>query len=98
MYTLDTDHISLMQRNGAEGKHIVARLLATKVAEVTVTIITYEEQIRGRLGVLARAKKLEDQLLAYQGLQQLASDYKAITILPFNRAAALQHQQLSYVP
>ena len=33
-------------------------------------------------------------VFAYQGLQQLAVDYRAIAILPFNRAAALEHQRL----
>lgn len=82
MYILDTDHLSLIQRNGADGKRIIARLLAAKVTDITVTVITYEEQVRGRLSVLSRARKLEDQLLAYQGLQQLTMDYRAIIVVP----------------
>ncbi|MEB3339135.1 MAG: type II toxin-antitoxin system VapC family toxin [Leptolyngbyaceae bacterium] len=94
MYILDTDHLSLIQRNGQEGKRILARLMALEEVEVAVTVITYEEQIRGRLSVLSRVKTLDKQVLAYQGLQQLAKDYQSILMLPFSRIAALEHQGL----
>jgi tRNA(fMet)-specific endonuclease VapC len=57
-------------------------------------VITYEEQVKGRLSVLARAKTLDEQVFAYQGLQQVAIDYLKITILPFSYAATLEHQRL----
>jgi len=94
MYILDTDHLSLIQRNGQEGRRILARLATAEAAEVAVTIITYEEQVRGRLSVISRAKTLDEQLLAYQGLQQLSDNYRSIVVIPFNRDAALEHQRL----
>lgn len=94
MYILDTDHLSLIQRNGGDGKRILARLAAVKDPEVAVTIITYEEQVRGRLNFLSKAKTPDEQVLAYQGLQQLAMDYCSIVILPFSRIAASEHQRL----
>jgi len=94
MYILDTEHLSLIQRNGQEGKRILTRLAAVKELEVAVTVITYEEQVRGRLNVLSKAKTLDEQVLAYQGLQQLAVDYQSIVMVPFSRTAALEHQRL----
>lgn len=94
MYIFDTDHLSLIQRNGNEGKRILSRLAAISGVEVAVTVITYEEQVRGRLSLLSRAKTLDEQVFAYLGLQQLAKDYLDIQILPFNRIAALEHQKL----
>ena len=94
MYIFDTDHLSLIQRNGEEGKRILAKLAAIKDVEIAVTVITYEEQIRGRLSFLSKAKTLDRQILAYQGLQQSAKDYCSIPILPFNRSAALEYQRL----
>ena len=94
MYILDTDHLSLIQRNGEEGKCILEKLAAIKDVELAVTVITYEEQIRGRLSFLSRAQTVERKVLAYQGLQQSATDYCSIPILPFNRTAALEHQRL----
>ena len=97
MYILDTDHLSLIQRNGQEGKNILAKLAKTSVPEIAVTVITYEEQVRGRLGVLSRAKTLDEQVLAYQGLQQLATNYQSIVVVPFSHAAAIEHQGLRKV-
>jgi tRNA(fMet)-specific endonuclease VapC len=94
MYILDTDHLSFIQRNGQEGKRILARLATIEKVEVAVTVITYEEQVRGRLSVLSRAKTIDEQVFAYQGLQQLAMDYRSIVIIPFSRAATLEHQRL----
>jgi tRNA(fMet)-specific endonuclease VapC len=94
MYIFDTDHLSLIQRNGEDGKRILARLAAIADPEVAVTVITYEEQVKGRLSVLARAKTLDEQVFAYQGLQQVAIDYLKIATLPFSYAAALEHQRL----
>ncbi|MCC5645480.1 type II toxin-antitoxin system VapC family toxin [Nostoc sp. CHAB 5824] len=94
MYILDTDHLSLIQRNGQDGKRILTRLAAIEEIELAVTMITYEEQVRGRLDLLSRAKTLNEQVFAYQGLQQLATDYRSIVIVPFNRTAALEHQRL----
>jgi tRNA(fMet)-specific endonuclease VapC len=76
MYILDTDHLSLIQRNGQQGKRILTRLATFENIEVAVTVITYEEQVKGRLSVLSRAKTLDEQILAYQGLQQLGMDYR----------------------
>ena len=97
MYILDTDHLSLIQRNGQEGKNILAKLAKTSVPEIAVTVITYEEQVRGRLGVLSRARTLDEQVLAYQGLQQLATNYQSIVVVPFSHAAAIEHQGLRKV-
>jgi tRNA(fMet)-specific endonuclease VapC len=94
MYILDTDHLSLIQRNGQEGKRILAKLAVIEESEVVVTVITYEEQVRGRLNVLSRAKTLDEQILGYQGLQQLTVDYQSIVIVSFSHAAAVEHQRL----
>jgi tRNA(fMet)-specific endonuclease VapC len=94
MYILDTDHLSLIQHNGQEGKRILARLAAVGETEVAVTIITYEEQLRGRFSVLSKARTLDEQVLAYRGLEQLEKDYRTIMIVSFSHAAALEHQRL----
>ncbi len=94
MYILDTDHLSFIQRNSQEGKRILTRLATIKDVQVAVTVITYEEQLRGRLNVISRAKTVDEQILAYQGLQQLATDYRSIVIIPFSSTAAIEHQRL----
>ena len=94
MHILDTDHLSLIQRNGPDGQRILANLDAHEDIEVATTVITFEEQTRGRLALLDRAKTIDQTVLAYDGLRQLASDYQSITLLAFDHAAALEHQHL----
>ncbi|HEY9625272.1 MAG TPA: type II toxin-antitoxin system VapC family toxin [Crinalium sp.] len=94
MYLLDTDHLSLIQRNSPEGKRILAKLIPVERFGIAVTVITYEEQVRGRLSVLSRSRTLDEQVLAYQGLLQLSSDYQSIKIIPFSHTAALEYQRL----
>ncbi|GBF80796.1 type II toxin-antitoxin system VapC family toxin [Aphanothece sacrum] len=94
MYIFDTDHISFIQRNGKEGKHILKRLATLDNPEVAVTIITYEEQVRGRLLFLSKSKTIEQQIFAYQGLEQLVLDYQSIVVVSFNQIAVLEYQRL----
>jgi tRNA(fMet)-specific endonuclease VapC len=94
MYILDTDHLSLIQRNGQEGKRISARLSKVGNNAISVTVITYEEQVRGRLNLVSQAKTIEARVRAYQGVQQISMDYRFITVISFDNAAALEDQRL----
>lgn len=47
MYLLDSDHMSLLERGGAEGAMIRSRLRTVAQDDVATTIISYEEQTRG---------------------------------------------------
>jgi tRNA(fMet)-specific endonuclease VapC len=94
MYVLDTDHISLIQRNRAPGQRILAKLASFVEVEVVTTIVSYEEQVKGRFAFLSQAKTPQEVISAYQGLQWLAQDYCSVMMLPFDSAAFLEHQQL----
>jgi tRNA(fMet)-specific endonuclease VapC len=94
MYVLDTDHLSLMQRNGLAGRRILARLAGLSVAQVASTVISYEEQVKGRLLVLSQAQTAERVTSAYRGLQQIAEDYRSIALLPFDHTAFDTARQL----
>jgi len=53
MVVLDTDHMSLLERSGAQGSATLrARLATLQPAEVVTTIISYEEQVRGWMAEL----------------------------------------------
>jgi tRNA(fMet)-specific endonuclease VapC len=97
MYILDTDHLSLIQRNNQEGQRILARLATLEDISVAVTIITYEEQLRGRLSFLSNAKTLDEQVVAYRWLQKLLENYRSIQIIPFDQAAGVEYQRLRKV-
>lgn len=93
MYLLDTDHLSLLQRDTPVGRSILLRL-ATINVHFGTTVITYEEQTRGWLAHLARAKNLDEQVAAYQFLEQHAVNYCDIPIVAFNQAAVQVYQRL----
>ncbi len=46
-YILDTDHLSIADRDTVEGFNLGRRLSSVPPEEVAVTIVTYEEQMRG---------------------------------------------------
>lgn len=96
MYLLDTDHLSLIQRGGIQGRSILLRLTETIIPFAT-TVITYEEQTRGWLDRLSRAKTVNEQVNAYQRLQQHTVHYRDINVITFNIAAAQEYEHLRKV-
>jgi tRNA(fMet)-specific endonuclease VapC len=64
---------------------------------IVVTVITYEEHLRGRLNLVSKAKTLDDRMRAYRGVQQISMDYRFITVASFDHAAALGDQCLRKV-
>ncbi len=94
MYLLDTDHISLLARGGAESGRIVRRIAVVPPAEVTVCIVSYEEQMRGWLAEIAAARSPERQKSKYYELGRMLRYYCATPILPFDDSAIAVFQNL----
>ena len=94
MYTLDTDHISLIGRGGAEGQRIFKRLAAVPPSQITVALINYEEQMRGWLAEIAAVRAVNRQETKYAELSQMLQYYCAMQILPFDDRAIAQFQNL----
>lgn len=55
MYLLDTDSLSILEHGGENARLLLAKLSALQANELAVTIISYEEQMRGWLSYLAKA-------------------------------------------
>ena len=94
MVVLDTDHMSLLQRGGAEGQRIRRRLRTVPSDDVAITVISYEEQTRGWFARLARASTPERQIFGYGEVKNLLRDYCSIAVLDFDTAAAAEFQRL----
>jgi tRNA(fMet)-specific endonuclease VapC len=94
MYLLDTDHISLIARGGEEGRRIVKRLVVLPSTEVAVSIISYEEQMRGWLAEIAAARTPDRQEAKYRELGRMLTYYCATPIIPFDRVAIDVFQNL----
>lgn len=93
-YLLDTDHISLLHRNGAEDKRIQSRLAAVAPEQVSLCIINYEEQMRGWLAEIARMRSPHEQEPRYAELGRMLELYCATPLLPFDAKAITQFQNL----
>jgi tRNA(fMet)-specific endonuclease VapC len=94
MYLLDTDHLSIADQDTIEGFNLGRRLAAVPVEEVAVTIITYEEQTRGWLTYIARAKTTGQQVNAYRLLRGHVERYRRIPLIDFDERAAAEFDRL----
>jgi tRNA(fMet)-specific endonuclease VapC len=94
MYLLDTDHLSVLERGGAESERLRRRLQTVPPDEVAATVVSYEEQTRGWLSYTAKAQSLEGQITAYSYLQRHLQVFCAVPLIAFDSAAAAIVQQL----
>ncbi|AFY91504.1 type II toxin-antitoxin system VapC family toxin [Chamaesiphon minutus] len=90
-YILDTDHLTLLKRN-----HPVVRAKISSIppADIFVTIVTIEEQLRGRLAVISKiANQPERFSMAYDYLFDSFQDFYNLNLLRLDRVAADYFQQ-----
>ena len=90
-FVLDTDHISLLQRGD---KSVVARFGEIPEESVATSIVTYEEQLRGRLSMLRRAKTTAGLAVTYQRLRETQAFFCVIRIIDFDHRAAEIYREL----
>lgn len=83
LWILDTDSVSLFQRGNVE---IARHLNNVDASEIAITIITVEEQIRGRFQVIRRANA-NDLVSAYEKLQITFDSLKSFHVLKFTAEA-----------
>lgn len=96
MFILDTDHLTFLEHGASvEAGRLRARLEGLTDADVAVTIVSFEEQTRGWLAYLARARGLARQVEAYARLRRMVENYRLIPLLDFDAAAAAEFQRLS---
>lgn len=56
---LDTDHLTLLQRQSPEADHILRRLDRLAPDDIAATIVSFQEQFQGWLAYLNKARKAE---------------------------------------
>lgn len=84
---MDTDYLSQLQRGDPQ---ILTHLAQIKPQLIGITIITVEEQIRGRLAKLRQVetrKNRQEITLAYQNLRITIEDFKNYPIFDFTTEA-----------
>ena len=95
MIILDTDHMSVLQYGGSpHAIALQARLDVFPPDEVTTTVITVEEQMRGWLGLINRYSDAYRQVAYYDRLIGLIAFFAEWSVLRFDQQAANRFQQL----
>lgn len=94
MYLLDTDHLSALQRGGEAAQRLLTRLANARTSEIAATIVSYEEQTRGWLSCMAKARSKESEVAAYSQLKKHLENYCAIPLIDFDARAATEFQRL----
>lgn len=90
MIILDTDVFSLLELpDSPQYLRLRARIAQLDPPQpVATTVITYEEQSRGRLACVSAARSPQQLAAAYAHLRQHVLNYRQIPIIPFDAAAA----------
>jgi tRNA(fMet)-specific endonuclease VapC len=95
MVVLDTDHITLLeQARGDAFRRLSERLSGLTSSDRVTTIISYEEQTRGWLAYVSRARTVSQQIDAYGKLNHHLDTYREIDVLVFSETAATEFQRL----
>ncbi len=62
--------------------------------QLATTIITYDEQLSGRLSVVHKARNNQERIQAFYWLQRTLHFFCRMPVLPFDEAAATMFQQI----
>lgn len=95
IWVLDTDHLSLFQREHATVKQ---RINQMNFANTAITVVTLEEQMKGWLNVINRYNDQPFQsqklILAYKGLRDGVEYLNKLKLLDFDLPAYKCYQEL----
>jgi tRNA(fMet)-specific endonuclease VapC len=90
-YLLDTDHVTLFQRGDPK---VCAAVAAREPHELAVTIVSAEEQLRGRLAQTHRARTGAERVRAYALLRSTLAYFNSVNLCDFDTSAELQYEGL----
>ena len=88
-FLLDTDHISILQRQGgAEFIALSTRIAQQQPADLAFSVMSFHEQVLGCHTYLNRARTSADVVRGYGMLNRVLNDFSAAQLLPFDIIAA----------
>jgi tRNA(fMet)-specific endonuclease VapC len=83
-FMLDTDHVSLYQYGHAVVREKCDSLSNT---ELVISVVSYEEQLRGRLAVIRESKDAEELTEAYLRLREMQEFFCGFRLVDFDITA-----------
>lgn len=85
MIILDTDCLSRFDREKyLETSRLREHLAKFPASDIFVSIITFEEQMRGWMAYIARCRTKNEQIFAYERLHQFIRNFREIPIVDFD--------------
>jgi tRNA(fMet)-specific endonuclease VapC len=88
-YLLDTDHISILQReSGPEFAAISARISQVSREELAFSVVSFHEQVLGGHAYINRARKADDVVRGYAMLARILRQFAMAPVVPFDADAA----------
>ncbi len=94
LYLLDTDHLTLLQRNHPG---VISRFTALPSERIAATVVSAMEQVRGRLAQIHRAKTASEVVTAFARFQEALTFYRTVPLLPYDEAAATYFARLRQI-
>lgn len=94
-YLLDTDHLSILQRQtGKDYSNLSIRMAQYPLSDFAVSIVTFHEQMLGCHAYVNRDRTLNDIVKGYEMMARLVSDFKVLPLISFDAGAATTFEQL----
>ena len=94
MHLLDSDNMTILERQGPEVVRLRARLATVPPDDIATTIVSYEEQTRGWMAYRAQAKTPELQIIAYRRLKVHIQIYCKTAVIEYDEKAAVEFERL----
>lgn len=94
MIILDTDIFSLLQADRDPSVPALAARIRAAGDEVWVSIVSYEEEMRGWLSFLAKAGDEAKRVFAYDRLKEMLDDFSEMRIVPYDKEASFHFVRL----
>lgn len=91
LFVLDTDHLSLYQR---DFEPLLAKLLSRPPDELAITIVTVEEQLRGRLAQIRKATTAAHLNECYRWLGETVDQLARLPVFYYDDKAATFYEKL----
>ena len=89
MYLLDSDQLSILQRQrGPEFEALSKRCMDMKAEDFFVTIISFHEQFNGWIKYIALARDSASLVRGYTELEKVVDNFSRAQVLGFGPAAA----------
>lgn len=94
-YLLDTDHLSILQRQtGPDYTNLSVRMAYYPLSDFAVSAVTFHEQMLGSHTYINRVRNLDDMVKGYEMMTRLIRDFKILPLVSFDQDAAKELAQL----